>query len=91
MLALSSHSAKASTRLLVNASPEPISNVVVSASEDGLVAVLMALAIAYPKVALVATLVLAVSSTLAAYLMFRTVRRIWSRRHRRSGTSASSR
>lgn len=82
LLALSSHSAKASTRLLVNTSPEPISNVVVSASEDGVVAVLMALAIAYPRVALVVTVVLAVSSTLAAYLMFRTVRRIWSRRRR---------
>ena len=35
VLALSSHSAKASARLMINASPEPISNVVVSFAEDG--------------------------------------------------------
>ena len=54
-LALISHSAKASTRLLVNASPEPVSNVVVSTAEDGLVAALMALAFANPEVCLLYT------------------------------------
>ena len=39
-LALSAHGAKASTRLLVNTSPDPVSNVVVSLMEDGLVAAL---------------------------------------------------
>lgn len=59
-LALVSHSAKSSTRLLVNASPEPVSNVVVSTAEDGLVAALMALAFANPEVAFAVTLVLVV-------------------------------
>lgn len=45
-LAFTSHSAKAATRALVNTSPEPASNVVVSTLEDGLVAALMALAFA---------------------------------------------
>ncbi len=50
LLALSSHSAKASTRLIVNTSPEPVSNVAVSLSEDGLVFVVMAFAILAPRV-----------------------------------------
>ena len=80
LLALSSHSAKTSARLLVNLSPEPVSNVFVSTAEDGLVAVLLALAIAYPRAALVVTLVLAVFSTVAAVLMYRAVRALWRRR-----------
>jgi hypothetical protein len=80
LLALSSHAAKASTRLLVNLSPEPISNIFVSSVEDGLVALLLALAIAYPALAFVVTLVLAVCSAVAALLMYRAVRAAWLRR-----------
>ena len=80
LLALSSHSAKTSARLLVNMSPEPISNIFVSTAEDGLVAVLLALAIGYPRAALVVTLVLAVFSATAAFLMYRSVRAAWRRR-----------
>jgi hypothetical protein len=80
LLALSSHAAKASARLLVNASPEPVSNILVSTAEDGLVAVLLALAVAYPRVAFAVTLVLAVFSAVAAFLMFRLVRAAWRRR-----------
>jgi hypothetical protein len=76
-LALSSHSAKASARALVNASPEPVSNVVVSAVEDGLMAAVMALAIAYPRVAFVVAVVLAVASGITAVLLFRTSRAVW--------------
>ena len=53
LLALSSHSAKASTRLLVNTSPEPFSNVAVSLGEDGLVFVVMAIAMSRPELAVV--------------------------------------
>lgn len=83
VLALSSHSAKASVRAMVNASPEPISNVVVSTLEDGLVGMVMALAIAYPQVALVITAVLAVLSGLVAVVLFRTARATWRRLRRR--------
>ena len=82
-LALSSHSAKATLRALVNTSPEPVSNVVVSTSEDGLVAVLMALAIAEPQIALVATVVLFVASVITTVVLFRFVRRLWHRLARR--------
>ena len=82
-LALTSHSAKAATRALVNTSPEPVSNVVVSTAEDGLVAVLMALAIANPEVAAAITavlVVLAIGVILAARHAVRSLRRRWKAR-----------
>lgn len=91
-LALTSHSAKASTRVLVNTSPEPVSNVVVSTAEDGLVAVLMGLAIAYPEVAAVVTavlVVLALGLILTARHLLRRLKRRLSRMRR--GRSQSPR
>jgi hypothetical protein len=91
-LALSSHLAKATLRALVNTSPEPVSNVAVSVSEDGLVAVLMALAIANPEAALVVTIVLFVASIVTTIVLFRFVRRLWRRvTGRRSTTDAPPR
>ena len=93
-LSFSAHAAKATTRVLVNASPEPVSNVIVSLLEDLLVAGVMALAFAFPKVALVVGLGLAVVSALFALVMFRAARAAWRkvkerrerRRARRSGS-----
>ena len=85
-LALTSHGAKASTRALVNTSPEPASNVAVSTAEDGLVAILMALAIANPVVAGVLTVILflcAIGVILAARHLVRRVKRKWTDRRRR--------
>jgi hypothetical protein len=78
-LALSAHGAKAAARLVVNTSPEPFSNVIVSLGEDGLVASLMALALAEPEVALVITLILAVVSGVVVFVVFRTARHAWRR------------
>ncbi|HEY0625904.1 MAG TPA: DUF4126 domain-containing protein [Allosphingosinicella sp.] len=50
---LLSHGAKASARAVVNASPEPVSNVVVSTGEDVATVGLLALALANPVLALV--------------------------------------
>jgi Domain of unknown function (DUF4126) len=50
--ALLTHGAKASSRALVNASPEPVSNIIVSSAEDVATGGLLALALAYPFVAL---------------------------------------
>jgi hypothetical protein len=47
------HAGKAGARTLVNASPEPVSNVVVSTAEDVATGGLLALAIAYPVAAAV--------------------------------------
>jgi len=49
-LALSSHGTKAATRAVINASPEPVSNIVVSLAEDVLVVVSILLAVFLPIV-----------------------------------------
>jgi hypothetical protein len=49
-LALSSHGTKAATRAVINASPEPVSNIVVSVAEDVLVVVSILLAVFLPVV-----------------------------------------
>ena len=82
LLALSSHSAKASVRAMINVSPEPVSNVIASTLEDGLVGVVMALAIAYPRVAFAVTIVLALASGLLAIVLFRFTRSLWRRLQR---------
>jgi hypothetical protein len=66
---LATHAAKATTRVAVNTSPEPVSNVLVSLAENGLVAGAVWLALAHPVAALVAALVaLALAVTLVAWL-----------------------
>lgn len=57
-LAATSHLAKAGARAAINTSPEPVSNVAASTTEDVLVAGLLALALAHPLAALGAVLVL---------------------------------
>jgi hypothetical protein len=74
-LATASHVAKATTRAAVNASPEPASNAVVSLGEDGLVAVVVALAIANPLLALVVVLALLVGGAALTVVLFSAARR----------------
>ncbi len=82
------HSAKASTRALVNTSPEPFSNIVLSIGEDGVVAGVVALALAYPVVAGAVAIALAVVSVVVTFLLVRSVRRLRARwRERRSARS----
>ena len=76
LLALSSHSAKASTRLVVNTSPEPVSNVAVSLGEDGLVVAVMALAISRPEVAIAVVALLTIASVVVAFVFYRIARRV---------------
>ena len=54
--ALLSHGAKASARAVINASPEPVSNVIVSTGEDVATGGMLALAFAHPIAALVVAL-----------------------------------
>jgi Domain of unknown function (DUF4126) len=82
-LALTAHGAKASTRLLVNASPEPASNFVVSLMEDGLVAALMTLALAYPVLAATIALILTIVSVVVIYVVWRSARYLLVRRRER--------
>lgn len=74
--ALLSHLTKAGIRLGVNASPEPVSNIVVSTTEDVAVTGVVALAAAQPFVAAgIAGLLLVVGAILAFWLV-RRVRRL---------------
>ncbi len=74
-IALSSHSAKAGTRLAVNHSPEPFSNVGLSLAEDGLVVVGVWLAFAHPVIALVIVLLLVAIIAWCISKLFRLFRR----------------
>lgn len=72
---LMSHSAKAGTRAVVNASPEPFSNIAVSTGEDVVTGGLLLLALANP----VAAIVIAVLLFLAAGFALVMVRRVLNR------------
>lgn len=74
-LALTGHLTKATGRLAINMSPEPVTNVVASVAEDGMVAVLVALAMAYPVVAAVIATVLAIIGVLIALSLRSLVRK----------------
>ena len=87
-LALSSHSAKASTRAAVNTSPEPFSNMTLSVFEDGMATAVTALALAFPVIALVVVIILAIGSVWVVWKVWSGVRRIferWSRRRSPEG------
>jgi hypothetical protein len=70
-LALSSHGTKASLRALVNTSPEPFSNIVVSLLEDVLVVVSVLLALFLPVLVF---FVIAVGLALSLWLLPRVIR-----------------
>jgi len=74
-LAFDAHAAKASTRLVINTSPEPVSNVAVSVFEDVSVAGLILLALKYPVVAVVVVAVLAVGATALTVWLWKLARR----------------
>ena len=74
--ALLSHGAKATTRAVVNVSPEPFSNVAVSASEDVATGGLLALAIAFPALAIGIAILLAIAAIAVIWLLGRLLRNI---------------
>ena len=78
--ALASHVVKTGTRVGINASPEPFSNIVASLLEDLSVAGVVSLAVFHPlAAAIVAAVVLAAGIALFALLASR-IRRAWRRR-----------
>jgi hypothetical protein len=78
-LATASHAAKATARAAINTSPEPVTNASVSLGEDGLVAVVVWLAVTNPVVALVAVAVLLVGGAALTVALLATARRGWRR------------
>lgn len=77
--ALLTHSAKAGTRAVVNASPEPVSNVVVSTGEDVATGGLLVLAIANPIAAVVIAVAITAASVWAVFALRRLLRRMTAR------------
>jgi Domain of unknown function (DUF4126) len=84
-IALSSHGIKASTRLAINASPEPFSNWAASFGEDLFTGVLIWLAVSHPLIAVaIAGAVILAAALLAAWII-RMLRRLFSRRAAATG------
>ncbi|MGE5177086.1 MAG: DUF4126 domain-containing protein [Hyphomicrobiales bacterium] len=73
-VALASHGGKASGRVAVNASPEPLSNWAASVGEDGLAITLAWLAAAHPIVALAVAVVVTIASVVVIVVTVRLIR-----------------
>ena len=79
------HAGKAGARAIVNASPEPFSNVVVSTGEDIATAGLLGLAIANPVAAAIIALILVFLSVWLVFAARRLLRRILEPKRREAG------
>jgi hypothetical protein len=88
-VAFVSHAVKATTRLAVNTSPEPASNVAVSVVEDVAVAGTIAVAIINPWIAAGIALVLLIAASAIAVVLLRTARKVVRMRGRFREQSAS--
>jgi hypothetical protein len=84
-IALTSHGTKASTRAAANASPEPLSNSVLSLGEDSIALGLTWLAGTHPLITISVVILLLALSTFLLFKLFRfarqLARRIFPRRH----------
>lgn len=87
--ALASHLVKAGTRVAVNTSPEPFTNIGISLAEDVTVFAVVWFAVQHPYIAASIALTLLVLGALLLWIAWRLVRRGWRRfrawRHRRVG------
>lgn len=90
-LALDAHAAKATTRVVANTSPEPVSNIVLSVFEDLSVGLLVALAITFPVITIIVVAVLVVAAAAVTSWLWRVAIRGWRRiRDRRSTASTGA-
>ncbi|WP_217237224.1 DUF4126 domain-containing protein [Streptomyces sp. AC555_RSS877] len=81
--ALASHAVKAGTRMAVNTSPEPFSNVIVSLAEDLGVAGIVTFAMFHPEAAAIIAGVLLVAGLGVLFLLVSRIRRFLRRRAQR--------
>ncbi len=77
--ALASHSVKAGARLAINASPEPLSNIAASLTEDLAVLGVVWYAIQHPRAAALIAAVLLAGGLVLLYVVAKVVRRGWRR------------
>ncbi len=73
--ALASHAAKAGLRLGVNASPEPVSNIVLSLLEDGAVVGVILFSIDHPWAAVAIAIALMAGASILLVVLFRAIQR----------------
>jgi hypothetical protein len=81
--ALASHTVKAGTRMAVNTSPEPFSNLVLSLAEDLGVGGVVSLAMFHPEAAAVVAAVLLAGGLVVLVLLVSRIRRFLRRRAQR--------
>ncbi|MGW7265525.1 DUF4126 domain-containing protein [Streptomyces sp. NPDC054842] len=81
--ALASHAVKAGTRMAINSSPEPFSNIVVSTAEDLGVAGILTFAMFHPRAAAVVAGALLLSGLLMLWFLVSRIRRFLRRRAQR--------
>jgi Domain of unknown function (DUF4126) len=79
LTALTSHLIKASLRLAVNTSPEPVTNIAASSGEDVAVAGVVSLAAFHPEIALIIAAVLLLLGLIGVYVAFRFIKRGYAR------------
>lgn len=78
--ALTSHVVKTGTRMGINASPEPVSNIIASILEDLGVVGLVSWAVFHPVPAAIVTGVILIGGIVLVVLLARRIRRAWRRR-----------
>ena len=89
-LALDAHAAKATTRVVANTSPEPVSNIALSLVEDVGVTLLVALAITFPLITVIVVAILVVAATTITIALWKVARRAWGRVGEWVGTSRAA-
>jgi hypothetical protein len=75
--ALLSHGAKASTRAVVNASPEPFSNIAVSSAEDVATGGMLFLALSNPEAAVVIAIAMLIAAVVVIYYVRKLLKKIF--------------
>ncbi|MGW3957534.1 DUF4126 domain-containing protein [Streptomyces sp. NPDC004752] len=81
--ALASHAVKAGTRMAVNTSPEPFSNVILSTAEDAGVGAVVSFALFHPEAAAIVAAVLLAAGVAALCFLVSRIRRFLRRRAQR--------
>ncbi|MFD3589050.1 DUF4126 domain-containing protein [Streptomyces sp. NPDC058683] len=81
--ALASHAVKAGTRMAVNTSPEPFSNIVLSFAEDLGVGAIVSFAMFHPLAAAIIAAVLLATGLIVLVFLVSRIRRFWRRRAQR--------
>jgi hypothetical protein len=83
--ALMSHSAKAGTRAVVNASPEPFSNIAVSTGEDVVTGGLLVLALAHPAASIIVALLMLAAALFGIMIARRILKKLFAPEAVKSG------